>query len=97
MAWPRGKDTRVCEYVERMRLAVVNGELTHDGSSVLRRHVLNARRRATRNGYLIYKKHPDSHDKIDAAYAAVMAWKARTDAIAKGVGRQQTKKRKAVF
>lgn len=97
MAWPRGKDSRVVEYVERFRLATVNGELSHDGSSTLARHVLNARRRSTRTGYLIFKKFPDSPDKIDAAYAAVMAWKARTDALAKGVGAQRKTKRKAVF
>jgi hypothetical protein len=84
-AWPRGKDSRVVEYVKRFRAAVVNDELTHDGSSALTRHVLNARRRSTRTGYLIYKAYPDSPDKIDAAYAAVMAWKARLDAVAQGV------------
>lgn len=83
-AWPRGKDTRVVEYVERFRQAVVNRELSHDGSGALARHVANARRRATRNGYLLYKAYPDSPDKIDAAYAAVMAWKARLDAISQG-------------
>lgn len=85
--WPRGKDARVEEYVERLRLAIANGELTHDGSSALARHVLNARRRTTATGYRLYKAYPDSPDKIDAAYAAVMAWKARTDALAKGLGR----------
>ena len=86
-AWPRGKDTRASDYVDQFRTAVVNQELSHDGSSALTRHVLNARRRATHRGrYLIYKKFPDSPDKIDAAYAAVMAWKARTDALSAGVG-----------
>ncbi len=94
-AWPRGKDSRVVEYVERMRLAIVNGEMTHDGGPSLTRHVLNARRRNVRNGYLIFKAYPDSPEKIDAAYAAVMAWKARIDAIAKGIGKP-VKKRKAV-
>lgn len=84
-AWPRGKDSRVTEYVERMRQAVTTRELIHDGSAALTRHVLNARRRATRSGYLIYKAYPDSPEKIDAAYAAVMAWKARTDALSKGL------------
>lgn len=80
-AWPRGKDSRVVEYVERFRQAIVNGEMSHDGTLALTRHVLNARRRTTRTGYLLYKEHPDSDRKIDAAYAAVMAWKARTDAL----------------
>lgn len=80
-AWPRGKNTNVIEYVKRFHSAVVNGEMTHDGSSALTRHMLNARRRSSRQGYLIYKAYPDSPDKIDAAYAAVMAWKARLDAV----------------
>lgn len=86
-AWPRGKDSRVVEYVERLRQAVVAGEAHHDHSPALTRHVLNARRRQTRSGYLLYKEFPDSHRKIDAAYAAVLAWKARIDALAQGLGR----------
>lgn len=89
-AWPRGKDSRVVEYIERFRQAVANKEVRHDGASALMRHVLNARKRSTRTGYLLYKAFPDSPDKIDGAYAAVMAWKARLDAIAGGA---LTKKR----
>src|SRR5690606_4018210 len=94
-AWPRGKDSRVIEYVERMRLAIVNEELSHDGAPALTRHVLNARRRSRPSGYLLFKAYPDSPDKIDAAYAAVMAWKARVDALARGIGKP-TRRRKAV-
>jgi hypothetical protein len=39
----------------------------------LTRHVLNARRRQIRTGYLLYKRYPDLPDEIDAAYAVVMA------------------------
>lgn len=94
-AWPRGKDSRVIEHVERLRQAIANDEMTHDGSDALMRHMLNARRRNVRGGYLIYKAYPDSPDKIDAAYAAVMAWKARLDAVAQGIGARR-KSRKAV-
>jgi hypothetical protein len=80
-AWPRGKDSRVTVHVEQFRSAVENGEMLHDGGVSLTRHVLNARRRPTRNGYLIYKEFPDSVKKIDAAYAAVMAWKSRTEVL----------------
>lgn len=83
-AWPRGKDTRVQDYVETFRRMVVNKEIKHDGSPSLARHVLNARRRHTKTGYLIHKAYPDSPDKIDGAYAAVMALKARTDVIRQG-------------
>ena len=98
-AWPRGKDTRVAEHVEKMRLALINEEMTWDGSSALMRHMLNARRRATRRGgYLLYKQFPDSPDKIDAAYAAVMAYKACIDVISRGVSlRSPGKRRKVVL
>lgn len=88
-AWPRGKDTSAVEAVKALHAAIEHSECTHDGSPSLTRHVLNARRRQTRTGYLLYKSYPDSPDKIDAAYAAVMAWKARLDAVAAGVGRRR--------
>ncbi len=88
-AWPRGKDTNAMEAVKSLHSAIVNGECSHDGSAALTRHVLNARRRQVRTGYLLYKAYPDSPDKIDAAYAAVMAWKARLDAVAAGVGKRK--------
>lgn len=95
-AWPRGKRTEAAASVERLRVAIANGEVTHDGSPVLTRHVLNARRRAARNGYLLYKAFPESPDKIDAAYAAVMAWKARLDAVSSGHGAGRKRQAKVV-
>lgn len=95
-AWPRGKRTSAAEAVENLRSSITAGEVTHDGSPVLTRHVLNARRRAARNGYLLYKAYPDSPDKIDAAYAAVMAWKARLDAVSIGLGESRKRQAKVV-
>lgn len=92
-AWPRGKDTRVAEHVEKLRQALVMQEITWDGGSALMRHMLNARRRSIRSGgYLLYKQFPDSPDKIDAAYAAVMAYKAFIEVVAKG-GNRNVKRR----
>lgn len=94
-AWPRGKDTRVAEHVEKLRQALVMQEITWDGGSALMRHMLNARRRLMKSGgYLLYKQFPDSPDKIDAAYAAVMAYKAFIDVVSKGAGRGSGKARK---
>lgn len=97
--WPRGKTSNVGQAVDEFRQAVVNGEAKHDGAPTLARHILNARRRATRTGYLIFKAYPDSPDKIDAAYAAVMAWKARLDAVSAGLTQQkrERKTRRAVI
>jgi hypothetical protein len=47
--------------------------------------------RASRTGYLLYKAHPESPDNIGAAYAAVMAWKARLDAVSAGLGARRKK------
>ena len=85
-----GRSHVVAKALGQFHTAVVEGEMTHDGSSVLTRHVLNARRKV-RNGTLqIGKKHPDSEDKIDAAVAATLAWRARVDALAKGIGAKKT-------
>jgi hypothetical protein len=94
--WPQRRNFKVVDAVERTRIAVCAGELTHDGSPNLTRHVLNARKRETTSGILIYKSFPKSPNKIDAAYALVMAWRARTDAIAAGVGRSKTRGRVVV-
>lgn len=96
-AWPRGKDSRVTEYVERMRDAIVNGEITFDGSPRLLSHFLNARRRSTRSGYLLYKAYPDSPDKIDGAYASMLAYRACLEATAAGVGRRRERKKAVIL
>lgn len=72
------------------------GEFTYDGSMELTKHFLNARMRKATTGYLLYKKFPESPDKIDGAYAAVLAWKARLDAVAKGLDKRQHTQREAV-
>lgn len=87
-----GRSNQIVRALEKFRSSVVDGELSHDGSSVLTRHILNARRRESRSGIQIMKEHPDSPKKIDAAIAAVLAWQARVDAMAKGLGRKKTGK-----
>lgn len=82
-----GRSLSTVRALEQFHSAVVDGELTHDGTSMLTRHVLNARRRPTKSGLQIAKEHPDSARKIDAAVAAVLAWQARLDAVAAGIGK----------
>jgi phage terminase large subunit-like protein len=84
-----GRSNLIVRALEKFRSSVVDGELTHDGSSVLARHVLNARRRESRSGIQIAKEHPESPRKIDAAVAAVLAWQCRVDAVAKGLGKKK--------
>jgi hypothetical protein len=85
-----GRQTQVARAIEQFHSAVVEGDMTHDGGSVLTRHVLNARRRVRGNTVQIGKEHPDSTRKIDAAVAAVLAWQARLDAAAKAPQKPRT-------
>lgn len=81
--WWMNSQSRTAQAISQLHSAVVDGEMTHDGASALTRHMLNARRR---NGGQIGKDFPDSPRKIDAAVAAVLAWQARLDALAAGLG-----------
>jgi hypothetical protein len=85
-----GRSYLVVRSLEQFYNAVVDRELSHDGSRAMTRHILNARRRAGRNGIQIYKEHPDSPNKIDAAIAANLAWAARVDAVAQNANRKTT-------
>lgn len=88
-----GRAAQTVRALEQFHTAVLERELSHGGQhdSVLTAHVLNARRRVSRSGLQIAKEHPDSARKIDAAVAAVLAWNARVDAIAKGLsGRRRS-------
>lgn len=84
-----GRALQIVRATDRFHNAVVDGEMSHDGSFVLTRHVLNARRRVGRAGVQISKEHPDSARKIDAAVAAILAFECRADALAKGVTDEQ--------
>lgn len=65
---------------ERFLDAVLERELTHDGSPALRQHVLNAHRHPTNyDAISIRKASKDSSRKIDAAVCAVLAFGARQD------------------
>jgi len=80
-----GRSLLIVRALEKFHSAVIDRELSHDGSSVLTRHALNARRRNSRSGIQIAKEHPDSARKIDAIVAAVLAYQARLDAVSKGL------------
>lgn len=90
--WFSGRRSIVTQALDAFRGAVADGEMSHSGSAVLTRHVLNAHVRHNPSGYGIYKAYPDSWDKIDACVAAVLAWQARLDAVAAGVGASKTRR-----
>lgn len=95
--WWMNRAYLVVRALAQFHSAVVNGELSHDGSFALTRHVLNARRRPSRSGLQIAKENPDSPRKIDAAVAATLAWQARLDALAKGMDRKSASGRVVVL
>ncbi len=91
-----GRSGLIVRATERLHNAVVDKEVSHDGSYALMRHVLNARRRTSRSGVQISKDHPDSARKIDAAVAAILAFEARADAVAAGATSRPRKSKKLV-
>lgn len=97
MHWPKDRPSVVVPAIAELHSAIVNQAMTHDGSSTLTRHMLNARRRASRAGIQLAKEHPESARKVDAAYAAVLAWRARLDALAKGLDRAPRAARVTVY
>lgn len=83
-----GRAMHIVRATEALHTAVIDGSMIHRGDYALTRHVLNSRRRSTPQGIQISKESPDSPRKIDAAVAGILAWAARLDAIAAGVGLQ---------
>lgn len=76
----RGQQKKFAFDCERFLDAVLEQELTHDGNTVLRQHVLNAKRHPTTyDAIAIRKASKDSSRKIDAAVCAVLAFGARQD------------------
>lgn len=81
--------------IKAFNTAMLSGDLSHDGSSGLTRHMGNAVRKILNmrdeDGvplWTIYKERSDSPHKIDAAMAAILSWEARCDALAAGVGQE---------
>lgn len=87
-----GRATAVENAIEECEAAIFNLDMTHDGSSDLMRHVLNAKRRTSHRKLALGKDSASSPRKIDAAVAMVLAWSARREAVAQGFGRKRTAK-----
>jgi phage terminase large subunit-like protein len=81
---------RMMGAVERFRTDVVATKVVHVGDAHLTEHVLNAQMRESRGGYWLVKNEA-TRGKIDCAVAAVLAYEARSDAIAAGEDRLRTR------
>jgi hypothetical protein len=77
----RGRLAQLTAATERLVAGIQDGSLRHDGGSLLRRHVLNARRRPNRWGISFGKERRDSPRKVDAFAALQLADMARADVI----------------
>lgn len=96
MEWRTNRRGPILAAVQAFNSAIAAGELTHDGDKQLSSHVGNAYRRYEtaidergQKLWTICKERPDSPHKIDACMAAILAWEARGDALAAGVGEQR--------
>jgi phage terminase large subunit-like protein len=69
---------------ERLGGAIRDGQIRHGGDPVLRRHVLNARKRPNRYGTSFGKESRESPNKVDGFAAMQLADMARHDLIEKG-------------
>lgn len=80
----RGRLAQSTAAVERLVSGIRDGSVHHDGGSLLRRHVLNARRRPNRWGVSFGKERKDSPLKVDGFASLLLADMARADYIAAG-------------
>lgn len=78
--------SKVVAGFEALHAAIVNTEISYDESYDLTRHFLNARRQSVRSGIVLRKPNDNYLAKIDATYAAMLAYMARLDALGKGIG-----------
>lgn len=86
--WFTNRPRQIAHAVKNFQVAVNAGDLTHDGDSMLARHVAQARKKPLevkdedgRPMWSLQKDRRGSPLKIDGAMAAVLAWEARCDAV----------------
>lgn len=96
LEWWTLRQKQMAYAIRGFNTAITVGDLAHDGSEPLTRHIGNAVRKVLRIRdeedkplWTIYKERPDSPHKIDAAMAAILSWEARSDALAAGVVQKQ--------
>lgn len=92
LAWWTNRKKQMAYAIRSFCNGIASGEVTHDGSAGLARHIGNAcrhlllmRDEQEQQLWIMYKERPDSPHKIDAAMAAALSWEARCDALTAGV------------
>ena len=96
LSWWTNRPKPMAYAIKAFANAIQSGDVHHDGSPHLTRHIGNAVRRMLNMRddqgaplWVIYKERPDSPHKIDAAMAAILSWEARNDALTAGVGQAE--------
>lgn len=91
VAWPTTLYRKMAVSLKAYALAIEAGEVRHNGDAAFARHIGNAQRNPQNFRddddsplWLIRKDRPGSPNKIDAAMAGCLSWRARLDAIAAG-------------
>jgi phage terminase large subunit-like protein len=72
--YPTNERRRMTAACDRFRVGVLEGDLSHDGNTVLARHLGHCVAKDTPYGQLVTKDAPDSPRKIDCAVAAIVAY-----------------------
>lgn len=79
--WPTNQPNRICPALQRFVVDLKSGRLTHDDCKITEVHAGNARRKPIPGDrYVIEKPHGESHRKIDALMASIVAHEAASDA-----------------
>ena len=98
VTWPTNRPRQMGQAVRKYNTAINAGDLHHDGSSVMARHIRNARRQKLnvfdedhRALWTVSKDRPNSPRKIDGAPGGILSWEARGDAIAAGATKSKSK------
>ena len=93
MEWRTNRTGPILAAVQAFNSALLAGEMSQDGSRQAASHIGNACRRLEsavdeqgQKLWTICKERPDSPHKIDWTMAAILAWEARRDALAEGIG-----------
>lgn len=96
--WDTRPPKKMAYAIRSYMAAMRGGEMSHDGDSLFATHIANARKREThmldeegRRLFTIQKEHPSSPNKIDLAMAGCLSWEARSDCIASGTDKNQSK------
>jgi hypothetical protein len=82
----RGRLQQLTQATERLVQGIRDKDVHHNGHRLMRRHVLNARRRPNRWGISFGKDGRESKKKVDAFAALQLADMARSDALGGGWG-----------